>query len=162
MHPTFKDDVRAANGSPVATMWSRRCWQASGTWDNLRGMDAETVRAMLLRNLGQESADPIGSHAMYDDDAVLEFPQSGERFEGVPNIRAWRSRYPGSVSFDIRRIRGADDIWVAEMTVSYDGGEPRYGVDVLEIRNGKIVRETVYVGEPFDAPDWRAQWRVAP
>jgi SnoaL-like domain len=87
---------------------------------------------------------------MYDDDAVLEFPQSGERFEGVANIREWRSRYPGSVSFDIRRIRGVDDIWVAEMTVSYGGGEPRYGVDVLEIRNGKIVRETVYVGEPFD------------
>jgi hypothetical protein len=143
-------------------MWSRRCWQASRTWDNLRGMDAETVRAMLLRNLGQEAADPIGSHAMYDDDAVLEFPQSGERFEGVANFREWRSRYPGSVTFDIRRIRGADDIWVAEMTVSYDGGEPRYGVDVLEIRNGKIVRETVYVGESFDAPEWRAQWRVAP
>ena len=69
---------------------------------------------------------------MYDDDAVLEFPQSGERFEGVANIREWRSRYPGSVAYDIRRIRGADDIWVAEMTVSYDGGEPRYGVDVLE------------------------------
>jgi hypothetical protein len=46
-------------------------------------MDAETVRAMLLRNLGREAADPVGSHAMYDDDAVLEFPQSGERFEGV-------------------------------------------------------------------------------
>jgi hypothetical protein len=66
------------------------------------------------------------------------------------------------VSFDIRRIRGAGHIWVAEMTVSYDGGEPRYGVDVHEIRNGKIVRETVYVGEPFDPPEWRAQWRVAP
>jgi hypothetical protein len=69
---------------------------------------------------------------------------------------------PGSVTYDIRRIRGADDIWVAEMTVSYDDGEPRYGVDVLEIRNGKIVVETVYVGEPFDAPAWRAQWRDAP
>jgi hypothetical protein len=48
------------------------------------------------------------------------------------------------------------------MTVSYDGGEPRYGVDLLEIRNGTFVRETAYVGEPFDAPEWRAQWRVAP
>jgi hypothetical protein len=125
-------------------------------------MDAETVRAMLLRNLGRAADDPVGSHDMYDDYAVLEFPQSGERFEGVTNIREWRSRYPGSVSYDIRRIRGADNIWVAEMTVSYDGGEPRYGVDVLEISNGKIVRETVYVGEPFDPPEWRGQWRAAP
>lgn len=99
---------------------------------------------------------------MYADEAVLEFPQSGERFEGVSNIREWRSRYPGSVAYDIQRIRGANDLWVAEMTVSYGGGEPRYGVDVLEIRSAKIVRETIYVGEPFDAPEWRAPWRVAP
>jgi len=42
------------------------------------------------------------------------------------------------------------------------GGEPLYGVDVLEIRDGKIVRETIYVSEPFDPPDWRQQWRAAP
>jgi hypothetical protein len=125
-------------------------------------MDAKTVEAMLLQNLGRAADDPVGSHSMYDDNAVLEFPQSAERFEGVANIREWRSRYPGSVTYDIRRIRGVDEIWVAEMTVSYDGGEPRYGVDVLEIRKGKIVRETIYVGEAFEAPTWRAQWRVAP
>ena len=61
---------------------------------------------------------------------MLEFPQSGERFEGVVNIREWRSR------------------------------DPRYGVDLLEIRNDKIVRETIYVGEPFDPPEWRSQWRT--
>jgi hypothetical protein len=129
---------------------------------NLCAVDAETVRAMLLRNLEREAEDPVGSHDMYDDDAVLEFPQSGERFEGVANIREWRSRSPGSVTHDIRRIRGADDIWIAEMTVSYDGGEARYGVDLLETKNAKFVRDTIYVGEPFDAPDWRAQWRVTP
>jgi hypothetical protein len=123
-------------------------------------MDIETVREMLLRNLGRAVEDPVGSHDMYADDAVLEFPQSGEQFVGVANIREWRSRYPGSVTYDIRRIRGAGAIWLAEMTVSYDGGEPRYGVDVLEIQGGNIVRETIYVGEPFDAPEWRAQWRV--
>ena len=125
-------------------------------------MDAETVKAMLLRNLGRAADDPVGSHDMYADDAVLEFPQSGERFEGVSNIREWRSRYPGSVSYEIRRIRGSGEIWVAEINVSYAGGEPQFGVDVLEIRNGKILRETIYVGEAFDAPEWRAQWRAAP
>jgi hypothetical protein len=125
-------------------------------------MDAETVKAMLLRNLGRAADDPVRSHDMYDDDAVLEFAQSGERFGGVANIREWRSRYPGPVTYDIRRIRGAADIWVAEMTVSYDGARTGYGVDVLEIRNGTFVRETIYVGEPFDAPEWRVEWRVAP
>jgi hypothetical protein len=125
-------------------------------------MDAETVRTMLLRNLGMAASDPVGSHDMYADEAVLEFPQSGERFEGVANFREWRSRYPGPVTFDIRRIRGGDDVWVAELNVSYDGGEPLHGVGILEIRDGKIVRETVYVSEPFEAPEWRAQWRAAP
>jgi SnoaL-like domain len=125
-------------------------------------MDPETVRAMLLRNLGRAADDPVGAHDMYDDDAVLEFPQSGERFEGVANFREWRSRYPGPVSFDVRRVRGEGDIWVAEMTVTYDGGAPSYGIDVLEIRNGRIAQETVYVGEPFEAPEWRARWRTAP
>jgi hypothetical protein len=136
--------------------------ETGGARDNLPGMDPETVRAMLLRNLGREGVDPVGSHDMYDDDAVLEFPQSGERFEGVANIREWRSRYPGSVAYDIRRVRGAGDIWVVEINVSYDGGEPHYGVDILEIRDGKITRETIYVGERFDAPEWRAPWRAVP
>jgi len=117
---------------------------------------------MLLRNLGNAAGDPLGSHDMYDDDAVLEFPQSGERFEGLANFREWRSQYPAAVTYDIRRIRGADDIWIVELTFSYDGGEPQHGVGVMEIKDGKIVRETVYVAEPFDAPDWRAPWRAAP
>lgn len=125
-------------------------------------MDAATIRAMLEQQFEHAGSDPELSHAMYREDAVLEFPQSGERFQGVENIREWRRRYPGSVSYDIRRIRGSGEIWVAEINVSYAGGEPQFGVDVLEIRNGKILRETIYVGEAFDAPEWRAQWRAAP
>jgi hypothetical protein len=66
------------------------------------------------------------------------------------------------VTYDIGRVRGAGDFWVVELTLRYDGGEPHFGVDLLELRDGKFVRETVYVGEPFDAPEWRAQWRTAP
>ena len=125
-------------------------------------MDAATVRAMLVQHFDNAGRDPDFAHAMYRDDAVLEFPQSGERFEGVANIREWRSRYPGAVAYEVGRIRGSGDFWVAEMTVSYDGGDPRYGVDLLEIREDRIVHETIYVGEPFAAPEWRAPWRVAP
>ena len=44
---------------------------------------------MLEQHFG--NSDPDVSHEMYDDDAVLEFPQSGERFVGVGNFREWRS-----------------------------------------------------------------------
>ena len=72
-------------------------------------MDAATVRAMLERHFEYAGSDPDAAHDMYHEDAVLEFPQSGERFVGVENLREWRSsgRRP-SVS------RGRRDVWIAE------------------------------------------------
>ena len=77
-------------------------------------MDAATVRAMLEQHFS--SGDPDLSHAMYHDDAVLEFPQSGERFVGVENLREWRSHYPASTTVEFRAIRGSGDVWVAEIS----------------------------------------------
>lgn len=122
-------------------------------------MDAETVRAMLEQHF---AGDPELSHAMYHDDAVLEFPQSGERFVGVENLREWRNSYPANTAVEFREIRGRDDLWVAEISISYDGGAPSFGVSILEFRDDKIARESIYVAEGWDAPEWRAQWRSAP
>jgi hypothetical protein len=99
---------------------------------------------------------------MYREDAVLEFPQSGERFEGVENFREWRSNYPAETAFELREVRGRDDFWVAELLVSYDGGDPHFGVSILELRDDKIARESIYVTEGWEPPEWRARWRAAP
>jgi hypothetical protein len=115
---------------------------------------------MLEQHFG--SSDPDVSHAMYHDDAVLEFPQSGERFVGVENLREWRSNYPASTTVTFREIRGAQDLWVAELSISYDGGAPNLGISILEFRDDKIARESIYVAEPWEAPEWRARWRSAP
>jgi hypothetical protein len=127
---------------------------------NLRAMDAATVRAMLEQHF--TSGDPDVSHEMYHDDAVLEFPQSGERFQGVENLREWRSNYPASTKFEFREIRGGGDLWVAEVSISYDDGPWSFGVSILELREDKIARESIYVAEGWEAPEWRAQWRSAP
>jgi SnoaL-like domain len=123
-------------------------------------MDATTVRAMLEQHF--TSSDPHLSHAMYHDDAVLEFPQSGERFVGVENLREWRSSYPAETAVEFREIRGRDDLWIAEISISYDGGAPNYGVSILEFRGEKIARESIYVTEGWEPPEWRARWRAAP
>ena len=123
-------------------------------------MDAATVRAMLEQHFS--SSDPELSHAMYHDDAVLEFPQSGERFEGVENLREWRSKYPADVAVEFREVRGRDDFWVAEISISYDGGSENLGVSILELRDDKIARESIYVTDAWEAPEWRARWRSAP
>jgi hypothetical protein len=120
-------------------------------------VDAATVRAMLEQHF--TSGDPERSHAMYHDDAVLEFPQSGERFVGVENLREWRSEYPASTSVEFREIRGGDDLWVAEVSITYDEGPLNFGVSILEFRGDKIARESIYVTEGWEAPEWRAQWR---
>ena len=125
-------------------------------------MDAESVRAAVLRNFELSGSDPVGAHSMYHPDAVLEFPQSGERFEGVANFREWRSGYPADVRFIIDRVRGGGDVWVVEVRVSYDGKPWDFGVSVLEFRDDLIARETIYWGQAWEAPEWRARWRAAP
>jgi SnoaL-like domain len=125
-------------------------------------MDEATVRAMLERHFEYASSDPDLAHEMYHDDAVLEFPQSGERFVGVENFREWRSNYPASTTVEFREIRGVDDLWVAEISISYDQGPRNFGVSILELRGDKIARESIYVTEGWDPPEWRAQWRAAP
>jgi SnoaL-like domain len=125
-------------------------------------VDADTVRAMLLQHFEYSGSDPDFAHAMYHDDAVLEFPQSGERFVGVENFREWRSAYPDATSYEIREVRGREDLWLAEIAISYGGGPWNYGVSILELRGDKIARESIYVGEGWGAPEWRAKWRAAP
>jgi hypothetical protein len=126
-------------------------------------MDEHAVRAALQRYLDcSAAADEDAAHEIYHPGAVLEFPQSGERFEGVANFREWRRRYPAKVQFQIGRVRGRDDVWAVELEVRYDGGPVNYGVDILEFRGDKVSRETIYVAEGFEAPEWRAPWRAAP
>jgi len=125
-------------------------------------MDAETVREMLERHFEYAGSDPDAAHDMYHEDAVLEFPQSGERFVGVENLREWRSSYPADTAVDFREVRGRGDVWIAEISISYDDGPAMFGVSILELREDKIARESIYVAEGWEAPEWRAQWRSAP
>ena len=115
-----------------------------------------------MQHFEHAASDPELAHEMYHDDAVLEFPQSGERFVGVENFREWRSTYPASTAFEIQEVRGAGDLWVVEITVTYDQGPVNFGVSIHEFRGDRIARESIYVAEGWEAPDWRAQWRAAP
>jgi hypothetical protein len=125
-------------------------------------MDEARVRTMLLQNLEHSASDPELAHEMYHEDAVLEFPQSGERFVGVENFREWRSTYPAATWFELREVRGRDDLWVIELSVRYDEGPWGFGVSIQEFRGDKIARESIYFGEGWEPPEWRAQWRAAP
>ena len=122
-------------------------------------MNESTLEAALRRHWKYEATDRDISHEIYHDDAVLEFPQSQERFEGKENFIAWRRIYPATLRFEIRRIRRRGDFWVAENSISYDGGPWNHACSILEFRGGKIARETIYITQAWEAPDWRAKWR---
>ncbi|MGY1822743.1 nuclear transport factor 2 family protein [Geodermatophilus sp. SYSU D00079] len=125
-------------------------------------MDAESVRATLQRHFDLTATDEDAAHEVYAEDAVLEFPQSGERFEGVASFREWRRVHPSRVDFEIDRVRGSGDVRVVDLRYRYDGGPWKPGLDVLEFRDGLVVRETPYSMEHWPAPGWRARWRAAP
>jgi ketosteroid isomerase-like protein len=121
--------------------------------------DQSVVLDLVRRYFEYPGADVDRAHELYHDDAVLEFPQSGERFEGVANFTEWRRRYPADVRYRVRRVTAREDLAVVEVTVNYDDGPPWYGVQLLEFRGDRIARERIYAGEGWEAAEWRAPWR---
>ncbi len=97
-------------------------------------------------------------HDIYAEDAICDYPQSGERIFGRSNLQALRSHHPGKPSgFQIKRIVGNGNLWITEYTITYQG-RPAYTVSIMEFRDGKVVHETQYFADPFEAPAWRSQW----
>jgi hypothetical protein len=118
----------------------------------------QTIRAALDRHWAASDANDFETeHEIYHDDAVLEYPQSGERIRGRRNIQASRSAQPNKKRFTLRRVLGAADLWVSEFVLTYDG-LPSYTVSIMEFTDGKVARETQYFGEPFAPGPSRAQW----
>jgi ketosteroid isomerase-like protein len=116
------------------------------------------IRAALDRHWAASDANDFDAeHEIYHDDAVLEYPQSGERIRGRRNIQSSRSAQPNKKRFTVRRILGAGDLWVSEFVLTYDG-LPSYTVSIMEFRDGKVTRETQYFGDPFEPGASRAQW----
>jgi hypothetical protein len=94
---------------------------------------------------------------LIDDRHVQEWPQSGERIRGKASSRAIKANYPTGRTPALRRNIGAGDVWVIETTIDC-GSEVAQGIHVLELKQSKILRETDYFSQPFEAPGWRAQW----
>lgn len=91
-------------------------------------------------------------------DAVMDWPQSGEKVVGGDNRRAIYGSFPSLPTITPRRMVDGGDLVVAEATLDYGGGAVYATVFIFEFRDGKIARETAYWSEPFDAPEWRQQW----
>jgi hypothetical protein len=88
-------------------------------------------------------------HEIYREDAVLEYPQSGERIRGRRNIQESRRLQPNQKRFTVKRIVGSGDFWVTEFVLAYDG-VPSYVVSIMEFREGLVAHETQYFANRFE------------
>jgi hypothetical protein len=118
----------------------------------------QEIRAALDQHwAASDASDFETEHLIYRDDAVLEYPQSGERIRGRSNIQNQRTHQPNKKRFAIQRILGSGDLWVTEFILSYDS-KPSYTVSIMEFSGDKVARETQYFADPFVAPASRAQF----
>jgi ketosteroid isomerase-like protein len=104
------------------------------------------------------AGDTAALDGVFTEDVLIEWPQSGERIRGGQNRREVYSRFPSLPKLTLRRITGSGDLWVMEANADYGDGEPYQIVFVLEMRDGRIAKETGYWSKPFPAPEWRAPW----
>jgi hypothetical protein len=112
-------------------------------------MDDPTIRAALDRHWQASDANDFAAeHTIYHDDAVLDYPQSGERIRGRHNIQQSRTVQPNAKRFTVRRITGCGDLWVSEFTLTYDG-VPSYVVSIMQFRDGLVEHETQYFADGF-------------
>src|SRR3954465_978919 len=113
-------------------------------------MDDPTVRAILERHWeASDAGDFEAEHDIYREDAVLEYPQSGERIRGRRNIQESRTVQPNRKRFTVRRMIGSGGLWVTEFVLSYDG-VPSYTVSIMEFRDGQVAHETQYFADRFE------------
>jgi len=117
--------------------------------------DARTRARLEQHWEASDRGDSDTEHAIYADEAILDYPQSGERFRGRSKIQAQRGGHPAERHFTILRIRGGGDLWVSECVITYDG-VPTYAVSVMEFADDLVTHETQYFADPFQAPAWRA------
>ncbi len=121
-------------------------------------MRDDEVRAALEQHwTASDAGDFEAEHGIYADDAVLDYPQSGERIRSRQSILEARRAQPDRKRFVVRRITGSGSLWISELVLSYDE-RPFHVVSIMEFENGQVVRETQYFGAPFEPGASRAQW----
>jgi hypothetical protein len=124
---------------------------------DLQKMDQQEAQHFLDELFSRLSAE--AEYQIRHEDYTTEWPQSGERLRGREKMREFteaqsQSRPPRR----LRRVLVRDGLWVVEEVVDYGGRREVDVVLILELRDGKVFRETRYYAEPFAAPEWRAEW----
>ena len=119
--------------------------------------DAQARARIIEHWRASEQGDSAAEHAIYAADAILDYPQSGERFRGRATIAAQRGGHPADRHFTVLRISGNGDLWVSECVISYDG-VPSHSVSIMEFSGGLVAHETQYFAALLTRPGGGQRW----
>jgi hypothetical protein len=124
---------------------------------DLEEMDEQEAHHLLAELFSRLSAE--AEDCIRHEDYTMEWPQSGERLRGRQKMKEFQEAHTGSrPPRRLRRVLVREGLWVVEGVVDYGGGREVDFVLILELRDGKVFRETRYYADPFEASDSRAQW----
>jgi len=123
---------------------------------NLEEMDGQQASQFLTDLVSNLTAERL--YQISHEDYTMEMPQSRERIRGREKMRAFQEAYPNPPSIQVRRVLIRDGLWVLEGVNDYGGGQVYNVAVIIELKDGKMWRDTRYYAEPFEAPEWRAQW----
>ena len=142
-------------------------------------MDEQDIRNAIDRHWAASAAgDQDAEHEIYHDDAVCEYPQSGEVIHGPKNARAIVEYYPGTLpkdtldlksarvgatearwvrtpTFTVVRAEGTGNVGFSAMQSRYPDGSTWWVINFYELRGGRLARSTTYFAPLFEAPEWR-------
>ncbi len=129
-------------------------YEIRGTAEDERAHRGALERYVQRFGAGERTA---AVEELMHPEALVEWPQSGERIRGLANYLAIVEHHPTPPQASLRRISGSGDFFILELALDYDG-TPFFEVAGLEFKGEKVARLIAYFASPFDAPAWRAQW----
>jgi hypothetical protein len=120
----------------------------------LEELDEHQAKRFLADIFTHLSAEAV--YELHHVDYVMEMPQSGERISGREKMRQLQEAYASPPTIQLRRVMFRDGLWVIEGVNDYGEGQMFTVVLMIELKDGKMWRDTRYYAEPFVAPEWRA------
>jgi hypothetical protein len=144
--------------------------------------DRPTNEAIIHEYAASSATNDLAALArLRHPDWSVEWPQSGERVHSSESFAAIVESYPGGrPQVEVSRIVGSEDRWIvtpgntvvrvagsgdfwwSEWRMTYPDGQEYHVVDLIELRDGLVHRETVIWAPPFEAPEWRRPFVEGP
>jgi len=117
--------------------------------------------------------------SLFEEDLVMEWPQSHELVRGGANAMAIMENWPGgsvrdqegfefvsasdekfvmTPMFTVVKLEGSPEKATSVVKIHYPDNSTWYDIQTVTARDGKVTRVVDYFCPVYDAPEWRSKW----